>query len=119
MVAGYSSGSGHLISAGRERFVFSVWKARVRMSECYGELKTTTPMESLPDAISQVCAAIDKLDDAQMSAICHLHTAIMQMVSCLEGWEPNGFQKVEVDIALDTMRLLVPSRFISEGDDAR
>lgn len=35
MVAGYSSGSGHLISAGRERFVFSVWKARVRMSDLY------------------------------------------------------------------------------------
>ena len=80
-------------------------------SPCYASIKQTTPLESLPDAISQVCAAIDKFRYAPASAESHLHVAIMRMVSCMPGWEPDGFQRCEVDAAIEYMRILAPSRF--------
>jgi hypothetical protein len=80
-------------------------------SRCYASIRQTTPFESLPDAISQICAAIDKFRDAPCSAETHLHTAIMRIASCLPGWEPDGFQKVEVDAAVQILRVLVPHRF--------
>lgn len=78
---------------------------------CYASMRKTSPEESLPDAISQICSAIGKMQDAPCSAETHLHTAILRIASCLPGWEPDGFQKGEVDEAVQIVRVLAPHWF--------
>jgi len=80
-------------------------------SRCYASIRQASPAESLPDAISQICSAIRKMQDAPCSAETHLQTAILRIASCLPGWEPNEFDRDEVDTAVQVLRVLSPSRF--------
>lgn len=78
---------------------------------CYASVRYQSPADALPDAISQLIAAVEKFDDAPVSASTHFATAIVRMVSCLPGWEPNDYQREEVNNACELLKMLVPERF--------
>lgn len=85
---------------------------------CYMGMKPTNPVDSIQDAITQICVAIEKYGDAPMSAESHLDMAIARLVSCLPGWQPDKLQKPEVDNSLKWMRFVAPDRFVDSAIDS-
>ena len=78
---------------------------------CYASVREQDIRTALNDAISQIVSSIVKSEDAPCSSGTHLATAIVRIVSCLPGWEPNEHQREEVDRACTELRMLVPERF--------
>lgn len=78
---------------------------------CYASIRELSQRCALSGAISDLCQAIEKLDDAPESATFHLQKAIVSIAAVLPGWKPDAFQQQEVDEAIANMKVWNPNRF--------